>query len=181
MPACTCAWVTEMPFEAATWSSIGEPDQPGQHRGGHLGGGQLHLRCRTAPPPYCKLDTWVSSEDDGDPLVADDRRGAHLHRGARGEHRARAKAGTERGHAAALLANGSLAETQAIPSIGVTQRQPQIYDSDSTERTTSAHHASSSASRSGSPPKPPPEAPDFGTGTSIVRTAGLSSVFGYSR
>ena len=30
-------------------------------------------------------------------------------------------------------------------------------------------------------PKPPLEAPDFGTGTSMVRTAGLSSVLGYSR
>ncbi len=58
----------------------------------------------------------------------------------------------------------------------------EVYDSDaSTERTTSAHQASNSASRSGSPPNPPREAPDFGTGTSMVRTAGLSSVLGYSR
>jgi hypothetical protein len=55
------------------------------------------------------------------------------------------------------------------------------YDSDSTERMTSAHHASNSVSRSGSPPKPPLEAPAFGTGTSMVRTAGLRIVFGYSR
>ena len=42
---------------------------------------------------------------------------------------------------------------------------------------TSPHQASSSVSRNGCPPI----AAVFGTGTSIVRTAGFSTVFGYSR
>jgi len=75
----------------------------------------------------------------------------------------------------------SSADGTDIPSTDLRKPQQQIYDSDSTERTTSAHQANNSASRSGSPPKPPLEAPDFGTGTSMVRTAGLSSVLGYSR
>ena len=70
-------------------------------------------------------------------------------------------------------------QTQAVPSN--TSITAEIYDSDSTERTTSAHQASSSVSRSGSPPKPPLDAPAFGTGTSMVRTVGLRIVFGYSR
>ena len=51
---------------------------------------------------------------------------------------------------------------------------------------TSPHQASSSVSRNGCPPTVfdggvPPRVAVFGTGTSIVRTAGFSTVFGYRR
>ena len=51
---------------------------------------------------------------------------------------------------------------------------------------TSPHQASSSVSRNGCPPMVslggwPLRVADFGTGTSMVRIAGLSTVFGYRR
>src|SRR6185437_8219518 len=139
----------------------------------------------------CQLDTWVSSEDTvirwlptiaADPACTGEQAASTAHAlrptapsaATRRPFLAKVKRDTDD----PFRQSRQRKPAQLPPGGGPA---PRAYDSDSTERTTSAHHASSSASRSGSPPKPPLEAPDFGTGISIVRTAGLSSVLGYSR
>src|SRR6185437_4870564 len=142
----------------------------------------------------CQLDTWVSSEDTvirwlptiaADPACTGEQAASTAHAlrptapsaATRRPFLAKVKRDTDD-----PFRQSRQQKTQHTHSyLRGAAPHPRAYDSDSTERTTSAHHASSSASRSGSPPKPPLEAPDFGTGISIVRTAGLSSVLGYSR
>src|SRR5690242_10643346 len=131
-----------------------------------------------------RLDTWVPSEDTvirWSPTIAADPTctGEQAASTAHAPRPAAPSTATRRRR----LVNRALRDTDDPFQHGyLPGGDPrEIYDSDSTERMTSAHHASNSVSRNGSPPKPPLEAPDFGTGTSMVRTAGLSSVLGYSR
>src|SRR5215470_20185204 len=134
----------------------------------------------------CRFETWVSSEEvviRSLPTIA----AAPIFTGEHAASTAHAPKQTTPKAASRVLVF-LLAQTSRLPDTGDpflsghhNRTREQIYESESTERMTSAHHASSSVSRSGSPPKPPREAPVFGTGTSMVRTAGLSRVFGYSR
>ncbi len=186
MPCWICVWVTEMPAEAAASSMTSNLISQLSTALG-ICADVSWISSAYGLAAACRFETWVSSDETvirWSPTIA----AAPI---LTGEHAAStAHAPRPMAPRAARRVLGFLsAQTSRLPNTGdpfpgvpdESRGDVIVYESESTERMTSAHHASNSVSRSGSPPKAPPETPVLGTGTSMVRTAGLSTVFGYSR
>src|ERR1700749_3517384 len=139
-----------------------EPDQPGERLLGLLLLAQLHGALVLLDGLVEVVDLGVQRRDR-DPLVAGDGGGAELDRAAAARAKHEAGAQDDGGHLDKPPKHPTIPSHVAGPG-----------RSASTDRMTSPHQVSSSVSRTGCPPM----GAVFGTGTSIVRTVGLSIVFG---
>src|ERR1017187_4324371 len=167
-----------------------EPEQPAQHLLGHLGRGELQLDLPMAGLVGRIKVAHLCGEGRGrDLLVAQDRGRTHPDGCTCGECDDRGQRGRSQGDRGAehdsvpsqRLSCGHAQASGAAVTSGATGAIPP-----NTASTSSPHQVSRSWSRrSGAPggagvPGRLPD-PTFGTGTSMLRTVGLSTVFGYSR